>query len=248
MAPKNPGDPAHSGDSGHSGDSADSGASAHPGDSGNPAGSAGLPAGAVPTVASPTVRIRWLVTVIAVMALLTAGWPLLNRTVSDSRPLRAGHSLMIGPGGALVARLTVGRGFRLLPAQSNPRQQYSMQVGAAQLSVSSVSLQASTSARRLWAGLRLVLSLSHPGTTLGRLTTMTSAHGQPAVTGSITSKGRAGLAAVFVAPTGKFAVDIVMLAPRADVNRMRGAGQQLLRSVTFLSTDPVLQPRRVVTP
>jgi hypothetical protein len=220
----------------------------NPGDSANPGGSADLPEGAAPTFASPRVRIRWLLTVVAVMALLTAGWPLLNMTVSNSRPLRAGHSLMIGPGGAFVARLTVGRGFRLLPAQSNPRQQYSMRVGAAQLNVSSVSLPGPTSARRLWAGLRQVLSLSHPGTTLGRLTTMTSAHGQPAVTGSITSKSKAGLAAVFVAPTGKFAVDIVMLAPRADLSRMRGAGLLLLRSVTFLSTGPVLQPRRGVTP
>jgi hypothetical protein len=207
-----------------------------------------LPQATVPTVASPRVRIRWLVTVVAVMALLTAGWPLLNSTVSDSRPLTAGHSLTIGPGGALVARLTVGRGFQLLPAQSSPRQQYSMRVGAAQLVVSSVSLPAPTSARRLWAGLRQVLSLSHPGTTLGRLTTMTSAHGQPAVTGSITSKNKAGLAAVFVAPTGKFAVDIVMLAPRTDLNRMRGAGRLVFRSVTFLSTGPVLQPRRGVAP
>jgi hypothetical protein len=193
-------------------------------------------------------RLRRLAIVIGVMALLTAGWPLLNKTVADNRPLAAGHSLTIGPGGALIARIRVGRGFRLLPAQSNPHQQYSMRVGPAQLTVASVSLPMPVSATRLWAGLRQVLSLSHPGTTLGRQTTMTSAQGLPGVTGSVTSKSKAGMAAVFVAPTGKFAVDIVMLAPRNALNRIRSAGQQLLQSVTFLSTVPVLQRGRSVAP
>lgn len=207
-------------------------------DSGDSAEPAGVPQRAGPTVASPLVRIRWLVAVVAVMALLTAGWPLLNKAVSDNRPLRAGHMLTIGPGGALVARITVGRGFRLLPAESNPRQQYSMRVGEGQVTVSSVALPTPTSAMRLWAGLRRLLSLKHPGTTLGRLTTMTSADGQPGVTGSITSKNKAGVAAVFVAPTGKFAVDIVMIAPRNVVSRMMQAGRLLLRSVTFLGSVP----------
>jgi len=213
----------------------------------HPAESAGPGQGA-PSVASPLNRIRWLLTVVGVMVLLTAGWPLLNRTVSDSRPLAAGRSLTIGPGGALVARVTVGRDFRLLPAESNPRQQYSMQVGPAQLLVSSVSLPVPTSASRLWAGLRQVLSLSHPGTTLGRLTTMTTEQGQQGVTGAITSTTKAGLAAVFVAPAGKFAVDIVMIAPRAAVKRMKAAALILLRSVTFPGVDPVLQPHRGAAP
>jgi len=187
------------------------------------------------------------VTVVAVMVLLTAGWPLLNRTVSDSRPLAASHTLTIGPGGALVATVTVGQGFRLLPAESNPRQQYSMRVGPAQLIVSSVSLAEPTSALQLWSGLRQVLRLSHPGASLGLPTAMTSAQGLHAVTGAITSRHKAGMAAVLVAPAGAFAIDIVMVAPESDANQMTRAGRLLVRSVTFPGEAPVLQPQRGVT-
>jgi hypothetical protein len=77
---------------------------------------------------------------------------------------------------------------------------------------------------------------------------MTTEQGQQGVTGAITSTTKVGLAAVFVAPAGKFAVDFVMLAPRAAVKRMRAAGLMLLRSVTFPGADPVLQPQRGVAP
>jgi hypothetical protein len=36
-----------------------------------------------PGSASPRARVRWLLIVVGVMALLTAGWPLLNAAVAD---------------------------------------------------------------------------------------------------------------------------------------------------------------------
>jgi hypothetical protein len=199
----------------------------------------GLPQPQRPATASPLVRVRWLVAVIAVMALLTAGWPLLNRTVSDSR-LAAGQSLTIGPVGAMKARMTTGRGWRLMPAESNARQRYVLRAGPAQLTLATVSLPAGTTNASLWAGLRHLLRISHSRVTMGSMTAITSQTGRAGFSSRIAVGRNAGTVTVFVAPTGTLALEIVFLAPRDAIDQVVADTSRLARSVTFL-TGPSLQ-------
>jgi hypothetical protein len=193
------------------------------------------------TVASPRVRIRWLVAVVAVMALLTAGWPLLNQIVADTRPLAAGSSLTIGPGGTVSARMIIGHGWHLMPAESNPRKRYLLRAGPALLDASTVSLPARVTDAELWAGMRQLLRVSH-GVTVGRMTPFISPTGQAGLTGSVAGEADAGTATIFIAPADLAALEVVVLAPRSDANRVESATRLLIQSVTFLS-GPVLQRR-----
>lgn len=204
----------------------------------------GLPRYESASVASPRVRIRWLVAVVAVMALLTAGWPLLNRIVADTRPLAAGSSLTIGPGGTGSAKLTMGRGWRLMPAESNPRQRYRLRAGPALVDVSSVSLPAPTTDAELWAGMGQVLRVRFPGVTLGRMAPFISVTGQAGLTGPIAGGADAGTATVFIAPADTAALEVVVIGPRSHADRVEAATRLLIQSVTFLS-GPVLRRRGV---
>jgi hypothetical protein len=201
----------------------------------------GLPGYDTAIVASPRVRIRWLVAVVAIMVLLTAGWPLLDQIVADSRPLAAGTSLTIGPGGAATAKMSIGRGWRLMPAESNPRQQYLLRAGPALMTVSAAALPGPASDAELWAGMQQVLRVSHSGVRVGRMTPFISTTGQAGITGPVAIGAEAGTATVFIAPADMATLQVVVLAPRSDADRVLAATRLLIRSVTFLS-GPVLQP------
>jgi hypothetical protein len=194
-----------------------------------------LPRYETASVASPRVRIRWLVAVVAVMALLTAGWPLLNRLIADARPLAAGTSLTIGPGGAVSARMSIGRGWRLMPAESNPRQRYLLRAGPAVVTVSVASLPAPVSDADLWAGMRQVLRVSHSGLTVGRMSPFISPTGQAGITGPVAAGADAGTATVFIAPADMATLQVLVLAPRSDADHVQAATRLLIQSVTFLS-------------
>jgi hypothetical protein len=193
-------------------------------------------------VASPRVRIRWLLAVVAVMALLTAGWPLLNQIVADTRPLAAGSSLTIGPGGTVSARMIIGHGWRLMQAESNPRKRYLLRAGPALLDASTVSLPAPVTDAELWAGMRQLLRVTHSGVTVGRMTPFISPTGQAGLTGPVAGGADAGTATIFIAPADLAALEVVVLAPRSDADRVEAATRLLIQSVTFLS-GPVLQRR-----
>src|SRR5262249_2184896 len=87
--------------------------------------------GQPPSAPTPAARLRWLVTVMTVMALLTVGWPLLTSAVTDKLPLAGGTALRIGPAGPNSAVLRVGPGWSMRPAESNPARGYSLRRGAA---------------------------------------------------------------------------------------------------------------------
>jgi hypothetical protein len=148
------------------------------------------------------------------MALLTAGWPLLNATVTDSRPLARGTALRIGPGGANSAVVRVGHGWSMRPAESNPARGYSLRRGAATVSVAYVAIADRSAVPRLWNGLRAILRISRPGLRLGPTTVITSSQGRAGRTGVVTSRATVGAATIFVGPSGTFAIEIIALAPR----------------------------------
>jgi hypothetical protein len=166
-----------------------------------------------PGVQTPRARLRWLLAVVSVMALLTAGWPLLNTAVSDKLPLTRGAALRIGPGGPNSATLRVGPGWSLRPAESNQARGYSLRRGAASLSIAYVTLAERSEAPLLWDGLRAILRIRSPGLRLGSPAAITSIQGRAGLTGTLTSRGAAGAAAIFVGPAGTFAIEVIGLAP-----------------------------------
>jgi hypothetical protein len=171
--------------------------------------------GEPPGAQTPGGRLRWLLTVVTVMALLTAGWPLLNSAVSDNLPLSSGAALRIGPGGPDSATLRVGPGWSLRPAESDPARGYSLRRGAATLSIAYVSLAERSEAPLLWHGLQAILRIRNPGLRLGSPGAITSTQGRAGLTGALTSRGAAGAAAIFVGPAGTFAIEMIGLAPRS---------------------------------
>jgi len=158
--------------------------------------------------------LRWLATVVAVMALLTVGWPLLNSAVSDNLPLARLTALRIGPVGANSAVVKVGPGWSLRPAESSPARGYSLRRGAAAVSIAYVSLANRSQAPRLWDGLRAIVRLRNPGLRLGSPRAITSRQGRAGLTGPLTSCRTAGAATIFVGPSGIFAIQMIVLAPR----------------------------------
>jgi len=170
--------------------------------------------GQPPGTPTPRARLRWLLTVVAVMALLTAGWPLLNSAVSDNLPLPRGAALRIGPGGPNSAVIRVGPGWSLRPAESNSARGYSLRRGTATVSIAYVSLAERSQAPLLWNGLRTILRIRSPGLRLGSPRAVTTRQGRSGLTGALTSRGTAGAATIFVGPSGTFAIEEIVLAPR----------------------------------
>ena len=167
-----------------------------------------------PGIATPRARLRWLLVVVTVMALLTAGWPLLNSAVADKKPLAAGSALRIGPAGTDSAEITVGPDWSLLPAESNASQRYILRRGAATVSISYLSLVSRFQAPRLWDGMREMLGITHPGASLGAPSVITSSQGRTGMTGAVTSRRHVGAVTLFVGPSGTFAIAMIVLAPR----------------------------------
>jgi hypothetical protein len=177
--------------------------------------------------------MRWLVIVVAVMALLTAGWPLLDMAVSDGHPVAAGSRLTVGtePGSSGV--VTVGAGWAMLRAESNPMQGYLLQRNRVELSIERVALLGRSQLPRLWAGLRQILSLRHPDVRLTRPVLITGAAGLREITGGVATGNLIGTATIVPSRSGEFGIEMVLLAPRGTGSAMRIAAIQIMRSLRF---------------
>lgn len=178
-------------------------------------------------------RLRWLIAVVAVMVVLTAGWPLLNLAVSDRQALKPGTRLVIGAGAASSARITVGPGWAMAPAQSNPQLGYHLDRGPVSLAADYVALQAGTSRSQLWAGLRSALRVDQPGASLGKPRTVISAQGRTGLAGTVVTGNRSGTVTIFPAPSGKFAIEMLLLAPQGTGQANLATAQRIVRSVLF---------------
>jgi hypothetical protein len=180
-----------------------------------------------------TLRLRWLVIVVAIMAVLTAGWPLINLAVSDNSRIAANSKLYVGPSHKNSAQVTIGPGWLMQSAQTNPRLAYSLQRGGVTMSIVYVDLLSRSDVGGLWQGMRQILRISRPGTRLSRPVRITSAHGYPGETGIISSRTMRGTAAVFANRPRQFAVEIVVTAPRRTPLGNLVAAQRIVRSVLF---------------
>ena len=178
-------------------------------------------------------RIRELVLVVAVIAALTAGWPLINLAVSDRQPVPAGRTMSVGPNTAQSARFTLGPGWSVQSAATDPRQEYVLRHGAEEMSLMYVTLASPAEAVHLWAGLRKVLSLGDASARLGKPRQITSARGRKGLTGLVTEDGRRGRAMIYPAPAGNFAIEMVSLGPRGAPPAGLAAALRVALSVMF---------------
>lgn len=191
--------------------------------------------GAAATAIMGSARLRWLAVIIAVMAVLTAGWPLLNRIVSDHQRLAARSRLTIGPGRKNSAIVTVGPGWTLRPGETNPRLVYSLARGPVTMSITYATLVNNRQASHLWAGLREVVQVSHPGATLSAPVRVRTSHGSAGDIGVVKGPGLAGTVSVFAGPSRQYAIEMVIEAPNASARLNLLAAQRIMRSLIFPS-------------
>ncbi len=187
----------------------------------------------LPTASATKLRLRWLVIVVAVMALLTAGWPLLNVAVANRHRLATGSRLSVGTSPSNSAMFTVGAGWSLLSEQSNPTQGYLLQHGRVELSITRVVLVGRNQVPGMWAGLREILSVRHPGVRLTKPVLITFAGGLRAITAGISGPRLIGTATIVPGPSREFAIEMVVLAPRGTGAAMRFVAFQVVSSLRF---------------
>lgn len=180
-------------------------------------------------------RLRWLAIIISVMAVLTAGWPLLNRVVADDSRLAAHSKLVIGPGHKNSAVVTVGPGWLLRPGETNPRLVYLLQRGPAIMTIAYATLVNNRQIDDLWAGMRQVARIRQPGATLSGPVAIRSIHGSEGDFGLVRAPGLVGTAAVFAGPSRQFAIEMMIVAPKGTARANLVAAQRIIRSVLFTS-------------
>jgi hypothetical protein len=178
-------------------------------------------------------RVRWLIAVVAVMAVLTAGWPLVSLAVSDNQPAAAGRPLTVGPDSTHSALFTPGRGWVVRSAETDPKQAWVLRRGPADVSVTYVTLISHPPVEQVWLGLQDILRVDSPSAHLGKPALVANPRGGKGLTGTVTENGRAGQAAIFPGPTGDFAIEIVAAAPAQDSPVARAAAVQVVRSLRF---------------
>lgn len=170
---------------------------------------------------------------IAVVVALTAGWPLLNLTVSDNQPLAAGERLSVGPDSRHYARFMVGAGWSVRSSESDPKQVYSLRHDGVTMTVAYVTLIGRPRAAHLWAGLLDILRVGYAAAQLGKPATVTDAQGGKGITGTVTEDGRSGTATIFPERGAGFAIEMIFLAPRSATAASRADAQQVVRSIRF---------------
>jgi hypothetical protein len=167
------------------------------------------------------------------MALLTAGWPLLNSAVANRQPLADGAKVTVGSGPTSSGTVTVGSGWYVQPAQSNPALVYVLRNGAIELDIRPVTLVNRGPLAAMWRGMEQVLSVTKPGSSLGRPIRTTTGHGFPAITGAVSGPRLIGTATIVPGPSREFGIAMVVLAPRGTSRELRAAARQVVLSLMF---------------
>lgn len=176
--------------------------------------------------------LRRLIVVVAVIVLLTAGWPLVSLAVSDDHPVAAGQPLTIGPDSAHSATFTPGRNWVVRSAETNSMLRWSLSDGPVNVSVIWVTLIGPSQVGRLWPGLQRILQVDDASARLGEPASVTGAAGRGQA-GPLTANGWAGQAAVFADPAADFAVEIISVAPVQDRAAARAAAALATGSLRF---------------
>jgi hypothetical protein len=159
--------------------------------------------------------LRALIVVVAVMATLTFGWPLVSLAVSDNRPVTPGQTLFIGSG-TRSAAFTPGPDWVAHNAHTSLLEYWSLSDGPVDVSVIYVLLLNRNQVGRLWPGLNRILRLNDGSAQLGTPASVSIGDGVRGLSGPVTANDWAGQAAVFPSPNDDFAIELVSVAPPAD--------------------------------
>jgi hypothetical protein len=190
-----------------------------------------------PAATTTRFTLRWLAIVVATMALLTAGWPLLNSAVADKQQLASGAKVTIGSGRASSGTVTVGPGWYAQPAESNPALQYTLRKGAILLVIRHLFLVNRHQLPFMWRGMRQILSVTDPGSGLGKPVSITTFHGMPAITGTVSGPRLIGTATIVPGPSREFAIAMVVLAPHRTSQALRAQARQVVLSLMFAASS-----------
>jgi hypothetical protein len=177
---------------------------------------------------------EWTVAaIVLVMAALTVGWPLIDRTLDDNESVPDGAVLQLGPGNDTAALHVVGEDWLLSKSASDPDMSYDLFRGGVDVVADYVDLIGPSDAEQLWSGLRKVQSVVDSDSRLGAPRLVSSTAGAKGVTGALSRDDLTGTATVWVSPGGDYAVAITVLAgPDADPGAS-AEGRALVRSVAF---------------
>jgi hypothetical protein len=186
-----------------------------------------------PAASVTKARLRWLAVVVAIMALLTAGWPLLNSAVANRQRLASGARVTVGLGPASSGTVTVGPGWYVRPMQSNPTQEFVLSRGAVVVDIRHVSLLDRRQMVNIWSGMRQILSVTDPGFRLSQPVRVTTIHGMLAYVGRVSGQSMAGTATIEPGPSRKFAIAMVVLAPKGTNRTVLAAAHQIVVSLMF---------------
>jgi len=188
----------------------------------------------VPDAATPRPRGHpgRLVAIVAVVLALTIGWPVATLAFSSRQPLPAGQVLIIGPDATHQASLTLGAGWVLQKADTNPKLNFVLRNGPVRLSVIFVFLLATPDATQRWHGLRQLLTAANPAARLSGPQTFTNGNGVRGQRGVLQQGDQIGLAVIYPSPKNMYAVELISLGP-PGARAAQQAAQQVARSVTF---------------
>jgi hypothetical protein len=179
-------------------------------------------------------RRAWpvVLAVLALMALLAGGWPLVSSWLPDGEDLPADIGLRLGPDPETAARLPLaGTGWRLSKSASNPDQQYALRHGTVGLEATYVQLEEPADADELWAGLRKLGELS--GATIGTPTAVRGTDGLAGESAPLTEDGLTGTVTVFVHPDRAYAVVLRQLARPGATDADRAAVRGSVLGLSF---------------
>lgn len=176
---------------------------------------------------------RAVVGVLLVVVGLTAGWPLIDQALDDDESLRAGSTLVLGPGDDTLTLRVVGEGWLLSKAGSDPDRAYALSRDGVDFVASYVAPAGTADPVPLYGGLRRIRSAVDSGSRLGPPTALTGAGGAQGESGTLTEGGRTGTGTVWVAPGRDYAVQITVLAEPDAAPDALSDGLAQARRVTF---------------
>lgn len=179
-------------------------------------------------------RSNWvpLAVAVAVVAVLTGGWALVNSALPATESLTDGHSMTLGSGGGYEASVTFDDGWELHPGSSSQGQQYLFSKGPVDLRMNVAVPSQRASAPELWEGMRDIVRVGDASARLDDPQPVTSDGGAEGLTGTLHSDRHTGSAAVFPSPNGEFAVESQVFGAEASQTELAEA-EQLLQSLRF---------------
>lgn len=190
-----------------------------------------------PPATAPRPRSNWapLGAAVAAVAVLAAGWPLVNALLPGSEPVASGSPVTVGSGGGYRASLTFPQdGWFLDAGASQAGQTYRFDRGPVRLTLNAVTpvTDPPPSAEELWDGMRRIARAGESSARLSDPEAIATEDGAEGLTGTLKSDSQQGAAVVYPSPDGFFAVEMTLAGEDATTADL-AAVADVVRSVSF---------------